>query len=414
MVNGQVSSFGDRFKWALLNNALHFPIINILLEWLVISHEAYFLKADPYVLLGAAAIQALVLAAAVNRRPAWAFWGNLVGVGLYTLFETVLEGIEFWQAPHHLLYWGFSLTMAALAYWHARWPNDIALFVAYLVRALALLVAYGVGEYYLQQASSLTVVLEDPTHAFMFIVVPLLGVLGGIAEVSAERYRRLLDATNRRLHTYARWLLGDELLQALLSNPNAGAPVRRDRAVLFADVRQFTAWSEERTPEIVMQTLQTWYQAVEELLRTYSPIRYKFTADEIMVVFRDVTTAAHSALHLRDLSEHVWRPHGLSVGVGVHVGPVVEGLIGGQEVKQYDVVGDTVNTAQRIEKSAPAGQVLVSEEVYRRLPAGFAASESFVVEAKHKPNLRVRVLRSYAEPEPLGTSQNTTLEEVLP
>ena len=408
----QTSSFQERFRYALLNNALHFPVINILLEWLVISHNAYFLRADPYVLLGGAVAQALVLAATVDRRPAWAFWGNLVGVGLYTLFEMMVEGMEFWQAPHHVLYWAYSLTIAGLAYWQARWPNDAAIFGAYLVRALALLAAYVVGERYVQAGASFAVALEDPTHIFMLIAVPLLGVLGGIAEVSAERYQRLLDATNRRLHTYARWLLGDGLLQALLNDPDAGTPKRRDRAVLFADVRQFTAWSEDHTPEVVMQALQTWYHAVESLLQAHSPVRYKFTADEVMVVFRDATTAAHAALRLRDVSEQVWQPHGLSVGVGLHVGPVVEGLIGGQEVKQYDVVGDTVNTAQRIEKSAPAGQVLISDEVYRRLPSGFIASAPFTVEAKHKPNLRVRLLRSYAEPEPLETPQNV-LQEVF-
>ena len=75
---------------------------------------------------------------------------------------------------------------------------------------------------------------------------------------------------------------------------------------------------------------------------------------------------------------------GLAAGIGLHAGPLVEGLLGSMGMKFYDVIGDTVNTAKRIESAATGGEVLVSEAVLRQIAAAFACGAARTVSVKGK------------------------------
>ena len=77
-------------------------------------------------------------------------------------------------------------------------------------------------------------------------------------------------------------------------------------------------------------------------------------------------------------------PCGLMAGIGVHSGPVVEGLLGSAGLKGYDVIGDTVNTAKRIEGAAGGGEVLVSDPVRVALDPVTKLGERREVVAKGK------------------------------
>ena len=86
-------------------------------------------------------------------------------------------------------------------------------------------------------------------------------------------------------------------------------------------------------------------------------------------------------------------PSGAPVGVriGLATGPVMAGVIGRRKFA-YDIWGDTVNTASRLESSAAPGSIQVSEAVYERLAAGYLFSEPFVVHLKGKGPTRARTL----------------------
>jgi class 3 adenylate cyclase len=110
----------------------------------------------------------------------------------------------------------------------------------------------------------------------------------------------------------------------------------------------------------VVQALNAYYAAAEPVLRRHAAIKMKLSADEILAVFARPRDAAACALALRDAADAALAPHGLRAGIGLHAGPVVEGLLGSEGIKGYDVIGDTVNTAKRIESAAAGGEVLVS------------------------------------------------------
>lgn len=150
------------------------------------------------------------------------------------------------------------------------------------------------------------------------------------------------------------------------------------------DIRGFTAWSERCAPETVVQALNAYYAAAEPVLRRHAAIKLKFSADEVLAVFAAPADAVACAGALRETTHDVLSRWSLRAGIGLHAGPVVEGLLGSEGVKGYDVVGDTVNTAKRIESAAGGDEVLVSGALLQLLPGGVAVGPRRDLVAKGK------------------------------
>jgi class 3 adenylate cyclase len=159
---------------------------------------------------------------------------------------------------------------------------------------------------------------------------------------------------------------------------------RLERTILFMDIRGFTRWSESRPPEDVVNMLNRYYQTAEATLNQYAVIKIKFSADEVLAIFPTVDDGLQAALKLRLQINQLLGRHGLGVGIGLHTGPMVEGLLGSKDVRFYDVIGDTVNTAKRIESSAISGEVLISDAVRIVIGATFRAGPKRYVTVKGK------------------------------
>ncbi|HEY5986121.1 MAG TPA: adenylate/guanylate cyclase domain-containing protein [Streptosporangiaceae bacterium] len=114
-----------------------------------------------------------------------------------------------------------------------------------------------------------------------------------------------------------------------------------------------------------------------------------------------VAAAADMALEGRACVAALRWPSGAPVGVrvGIACGPVMAGVIGRRKFA-YDIWGDTVNTASRLESSAVPGSIQVSETVYERLSASYLFSEPHVVQLKGKGPTRTRVLQDRLPAEP--------------
>lgn len=163
-----------------------------------------------------------------------------------------------------------------------------------------------------------------------------------------------------RLRKYAGWLFGRNLFSHALAEPAALTLTRRQRTILFADIRGFTPWSERHLPEEAVTMLNNYFETAEGLWAGSSIIKTEYTGDEIMGVFPSVADAVRIGEAMRrDLGALLAR-FGLGIGIGIHTGLVIEGLMGGAEVKAYRFVGDTVNTAKRICTEAQTGQLLLS------------------------------------------------------
>ena len=390
-------SFRNRYEQELFRNSGQFPIANLLLE-LLLEGPAVLLAPDIYTLIGAMLLQAWVLTRWENSRKPKRFFGNLVGPAVYTAIEAGFEGSRFFAMPNHIAYWVFAVVVGALQAARSRagagTGAGVLLVLENVVRAGILFAMYAIFESLSDGTPfSAAAFFADRVHLFIALATLMLGISVGLAALSEQGYLGLLRETSTQLQRYSEWLLGKELLERVIADPQALSMARRERAILFMDIRSFTAWAERCTPEAVVQALNAYYAAAEPVLRRHGAIKLKFSADEILGVFPEARRAAACARELRECAREALAPAGLAAGIGVHSGPVVEGLLGSAGMMGYDVIGDTVNTAKRIEGAAQGGEVLVSESVRTALDAAspLGARREVVAKGKEMP-IEVHVL----------------------
>jgi class 3 adenylate cyclase/tetratricopeptide (TPR) repeat protein len=157
------------------------------------------------------------------------------------------------------------------------------------------------------------------------------------------------------------------------------AAARKVVTVVFADVTGFTALGERLDAESLQQLVGRWFHEAQRVIARHGGTVEKFIGDAVMAVFGvpvvhedDALRAARAALEMRDslvdLNVELEQRWGVRLGVrtGLNTGEVVIGRAPGGEMS---TVGDAVNVAQRLEASAPPGQVLVGEEAARLLGA---------------------------------------------
>jgi class 3 adenylate cyclase len=383
-------SRGERFLIELFGNSAIFPLADILLELFQQGVPAYFLEQHFYTMCVAALAQAAYLSR--DRARVRIFAGNLIGPTIYTVVEAIAEGSEFFGFLHHYEYWAFAALIGGLQAARQRVSSErVGSFIMIaegVVRSSILLAMYATFEIEGHRSDSAAPVpgfFEDRSHTFIAWAIMLLGVVAGVSAAASQRYLAVLRGLSRQLRTYSEWFFGRTLLQQVVSDPASLALSRQDRAILFMDMRGFTAWSETQPPETVVAGLAGYYMGAEEVFARHPPIRSKFSADEIMAVFAEPRRALEAARELASTEREALRERGLAAGIGLHWGPVVEGLIGGHAVKQFDVVGDTVNTAKRIEGAAGPGEILGSKAFLAAVGADRTAGRSIEVKGKTAP-----------------------------
>lgn len=287
---------------------------------------------------------------------------QLVGAGSFAGAMAAADWSGWLGDPLVRLYAGASLLLAGLA-WVDRPGRGIAgeaaCIAQHVVRALAV-----AGVYAVVASGHPGHFLAEPEHRYLTAGIALLGVALGVSAVVARRDRARLEALAEKLGAWSEMLLGKSRLHRAVGREDDLRPRRTRRSVLFADIRGFTKWSETRPPEEVLLMLDGVYAAAEHAAAPFTPVRTKYTGDEVMMFFSEPLAAASAALALRDEVGAFLAIYGLHVGVGLHHGEVIEGLVGGAKTKAYDILGDTVNTAKRVSDHAGPGRIVVTFTFY--------------------------------------------------
>jgi adenylate cyclase len=185
--------------------------------------------------------------------------------------------------------------------------------------------------------------------------------------------------------------------------------------VLFTDLVGFTATSEKMEPALLMDWLNEYMEAMATVIMAHDGVVEKYIGDAIMAVFgiplvrtaegeiqQDARNAVRCALAMRiklDELNAQWKRRGLpetGIRIGMHTGPLVAGSLGSSERQEYTVIGDTVNTASRLESFRPATaspglpeagarcRILISEATQRLLGEGFQTREVGSISLKNK------------------------------
>ena len=174
---------------------------------------------------------------------------------------------------------------------------------------------------------------------------------------------------------------------------------KRDVAVMFVDIRGFTPMSENLQPEQVVQILNEYLTLTTESIFKHNGMLDKFIGDATMAVFNApfdledylyeaVATAWDIKSGSDELGKKLMEQFGrtVSFGIGVNCGDAVVGNIGCEFRMDYTAIGDTVNTAARLESRAKPGQILISEALYKALEDRIEAEEVGEMELKGKSN----------------------------
>jgi adenylate cyclase len=166
----------------------------------------------------------------------------------------------------------------------------------------------------------------------------------------------------------------------------------REVGILFADIRGFTAWSESRSPAEANEALTQFYALASRVL-TYDDALVEYVGDQVMALYlpefrslgqRTAEVMVSAAKRLLLEIDREQAKDALRVGVGIHIGVASVGNVGKGETKDFTAVGDVVNTAARLQGSALAGQIVVSDEIYARATGHCSLAEPVSLSLKGK------------------------------
>jgi adenylate cyclase len=213
---------------------------------------------------------------------------------------------------------------------------------------------------------------------------------------SAVRETARAEAVAEREYKRSEGLLVNILPEAIASRLKSSPQIIADRyddaSVLFADMAGFTARASQTAPMQVVQLLNNVFTAFDQLVEEHGLEKIKTTGDGYMVVSGvPVERADHAqalasfALEMLALAASLRDHHGdaVPIRIGIASGPLVAGVVGRRKFF-YDVWGDVVNLASRMESTGVAGRIQVSKEVFELLKEDFVLEPRGAGEVKGK------------------------------
>jgi class 3 adenylate cyclase len=303
-----------------------------------------------------------------DARPDWGYAGNM----LILIFAYILSRLQF--------------RYSALA-------------------GVALIVMHNVGAFLFSNDTTIDIIFGD----YFLLVTAFIGTIGAYV---LERSQRLLFLRERELDRERGRSEG--LLRNILPEQVADLLKQRDPAtehghiaqafdevtVVFADLVAFTQESSRSQPPEIVEVLDQVFSRFDALAERFGLEKIKTIGDAYMAVAGvpepredDVEVAARMALAMRDEVRELRWPSGdqMNVRIGMATGPAVAGVIGTRKFA-YDLWGDTVNTAARMESNGTPGEIQVSDTVHDRLGEQFRFSEAHIVNLKGKGPTPARFL----------------------
>jgi len=306
------------------------------------------------------------------------------GVELYAnVIQNLLEGVFLTDAP-----WWVNLAIMALYAFIIillfKWLKPLPSLIA-TVLLIASLLAGARFTY-----SGLYVILKvGDTILFLFLCYILNLILS------------ILVAQNDKQHIKDQFgrFVAPEVVEKIISGDvkiQLGGVVKEITA-LFVDIRGFTAFSEAHPPETVVDIINKYLEFTTNAIQKYNGTIDKFIGDATMALFNAPNDLEHHALcavrsawamkvGATKLKQEILEEYGvdLQFGVGINTGDAVVGNMGSDFRMDYTAIGDTINTAARIEHSAEKGQIIISDATYQQVKDYVEVTELGTINFKNK------------------------------
>ena len=225
-----------------------------------------------------------------------------------------------------------------------------------------------------------------------------VAVQTGIA-LDTVRTHEALQREAKAREKYERFL-PQQLVDDVMLDPHreiTPGGTRRTITVLFADLRGFTTLSELQPPEVVVSLLNRFLSLMSEVIFRHGGTLDKYIGDGVLALFgapyateRDAVKAVRAAIDMQRAVQQFNRELAaagepeIGVGIGINTGAAIVGFIGSETRLDYTAIGDTVNTAARLEHLAAAGQIIISEHTMQAVDASvnYAVLEAVQVKGR--------------------------------
>ena len=178
---------------------------------------------------------------------------------------------------------------------------------------------------------------------------------------------------------------GREYETSLMANETVEA------SVAFIDICSFTTISENEPPDTVVKLLNKYFDLMAKEIIAQNGLIDKFIGDCVMAVFKGpyhLDKAIDACIAIRDKIESLPRENEFlpKVSIGINSGEMISGNIGSSTLRRldYTVIGDTVNTAQRLQSTATNGQILINELCYEKVKQSFNCKKIGSASLKNK------------------------------
>ena len=337
------------------------------------------------------------------------FESLIIALGVPGLFLIKAKPRLFGAVTNLALMVVFTIQLAVTALLGGLWPSGLAVLLGLIIvlaAAIALslraalwwIVAFIVSLIYaavIPHWMDARYVIDDPTvDAVLNISVTGLLTLAVVLYFARQR-DRFQKQSDDLLHN----ILPDEIADRLKVDNTMIADHFDDASVLFADVVDFTPMSAGMTPTELVGLLNTLFSVFDGFVDELGLEKIKTAGDEYMVAAGVPTprtdhaqAAADLALRMRDyVAANPIAGHRLEMRIGIHSGPVVAGIIGTGKFS-YDLWGDTVNTASRMESNGVPGSIQVSATTYGLIRHQYNCTPRGTVAVKGKGELETFIL----------------------
>lgn len=223
-----------------------------------------------------------------------------------------------------------------------------------------------------------------------------------------QQQKKIIEREKKRSDELLLNILPQEVAEELKAKGNADAKQFTDVTVMFTDFKDFTKISERLSATELVAEIDTCFKAFDNIIGKHNIEKIKTIGDSYMCAgglpiankthANDVVTAAleiqeFMSRHLQQRRSEGKEP--FEIRIGIHTGPVVAGIVGIKKFA-YDIWGDTVNIASRMESSGEAGKINLSETTYALVKSKFRCTPRGKIQAKNKGEIEMYFVEAAA------------------